>query len=295
MTRAKDISKILTDADISGNIDVDGVTNLDVVDIDGTLNVQGETTLQTHLNMGDGDIIKLGASADLQIQHNGSGSYVSDSGTGYLFLQGAAQIRLQNPSGANYAIFADGGASTLYHNNAAKIATASTGVNVTGAITASSGNVTITDGNLVVAAGHGIDFSAQTATSVTGASATAELLDHYETGTWTPVVAGLTLATTQGHYTRIGNMVYYGVKLTMPVTTATTHMKITGVPFNNITDTYGGSLIYTNSAIIDSMIITTVGNGGEIQFYRASAAFATYANYNGALVRVSGAYRTDAA
>ena len=50
MTRAKDISKILTDADISGNIDVDGVTNLDVVDIDGavdmasTLNVTGAIT-----------------------------------------------------------------------------------------------------------------------------------------------------------------------------------------------------------------------------------------------------------
>ena len=50
MTRAKDISKILTDADISGNIDVDGVTNLDVVDIDGavdmasTLQVDGAIT-----------------------------------------------------------------------------------------------------------------------------------------------------------------------------------------------------------------------------------------------------------
>ena len=41
MTRAKDISKILTDADISGNIDVDGVTNLDVVDIDGALTQDG--------------------------------------------------------------------------------------------------------------------------------------------------------------------------------------------------------------------------------------------------------------
>ena len=39
MTRAKDISKILTDANISGNIDVDGVTNLDVVDIDGAVDM----------------------------------------------------------------------------------------------------------------------------------------------------------------------------------------------------------------------------------------------------------------
>jgi hypothetical protein len=42
----------------------------------------GETTLQTHLNMGDGDIIKLGASADLQIYHDGSNSYISEQGTG---------------------------------------------------------------------------------------------------------------------------------------------------------------------------------------------------------------------
>ena len=157
MTRAKDISKILTDADISGNIDVDGVTNLDVTDIDGTLNVAGETTLQTHLNMGDGDIIKLGASADLQIQHNGSGSYVSDSGTGYLFLQGAAQIRLQNPSGANYAIFADGGASTLYHNNSAKIATASGGVTVTGGVTTTTAS-SIEGGVVFNEASADVDF-----------------------------------------------------------------------------------------------------------------------------------------
>ena len=44
MTRAKDISKILTDADISGNIDVDGTTNLDVVDIDGAVNFAADVT-----------------------------------------------------------------------------------------------------------------------------------------------------------------------------------------------------------------------------------------------------------
>jgi hypothetical protein len=44
MTRAKDISKILTDADISGNIDVDGTTNLDVVDVDGAVNFAADVT-----------------------------------------------------------------------------------------------------------------------------------------------------------------------------------------------------------------------------------------------------------
>jgi hypothetical protein len=43
MTRAKDISKIVSDANFGG-----------------TLDVTGETTLQIHLNMGDRDMIKLG-------------------------------------------------------------------------------------------------------------------------------------------------------------------------------------------------------------------------------------------
>jgi hypothetical protein len=64
MTRAKDISKIVTDANLSG-----------------TLNVTGETTLATHLNMGDNDIIKLGASDDLQIYHTGSASVIKDGGS----------------------------------------------------------------------------------------------------------------------------------------------------------------------------------------------------------------------
>jgi hypothetical protein len=100
----------------------------------GTLGVTGETTLATHLNLGDDDKIKLGASADLEIYHSGSGSYISDTGTGFLFIQGASQIRLQNPSGSNYAIFTDGGASTLYHNNSAKFATTSTGIDITGTV-----------------------------------------------------------------------------------------------------------------------------------------------------------------
>ena len=86
-------------------------------------------------------------------------------------------------------------------------------------------------------------------------------------------------------------MVHFGCKLTMPVTAATTHMIITGAPFTTTGDVFGGSLIYTNSTVIDSMII--VPSGGAIQFYRAGAAFATYAEYSGTLVRVSGAYKAS--
>jgi hypothetical protein len=70
--------------------------------------------------------------------------------------------------------------------------------------------LSLTDGNLIVAAGHGIDFSAQTATSASGASATSELFDHYEEGTWTPTLSNFTVTgatTVNGRYTRIGRQV----------------------------------------------------------------------------------------
>jgi len=74
-------------------------------------------------------------------------------------------------------------------------------------------NVTITSGNIVMAtAGRGIDFSNQ-ADEATGETMTAELLDHYEEGTFTPSLrdgsggnqAGY--ATQQGAYIRIGSLV----------------------------------------------------------------------------------------
>jgi hypothetical protein len=66
------------------------------------------------------------------------------------------------------------------------------------------GNVTISDGNLVVAAGHGIDFSATANGSGTMFS---ELLDDYEEGTWTPTYSGLTAVTGRAHYIKIGKLV----------------------------------------------------------------------------------------
>jgi len=105
-------------------------------------------------------------------------------------------------------------------------------VTVTGAnaMTGESGltfdgtHLSITDGNLVIAtAGHGIDFSAQTASSATGASMAAELLDHYEEGTWTPrhasnneAPSGCTMTTAgggYGHYKRVGSLVFISFNL----------------------------------------------------------------------------------
>ena len=75
-------------------------------------------------------------------------------------------------------------------------------------------NLNITNGNLKFeTAGKGIDFSAQTATSASGASATSEVLDHYEEGTWTPTLTtsnggAFSSSHAYGYYTRVGRIVH---------------------------------------------------------------------------------------
>jgi hypothetical protein len=142
-------TSVFTNLDISGDVDVDGTSNLDIVDIDGavdmasTLAVTGVTTLSTHLVMGDSDIIKLGASADLQIYHDGTHSYVSDTGTGDLRLTGA-NIGLRGATaGDNFIYCTEDGGVTLYYDDAGKLATVTDGVTITGALTKSSGSFTI--------------------------------------------------------------------------------------------------------------------------------------------------------
>ena len=119
MTRAKELSKILSDGNLTG-----------------TLDVTGETTLQSNLNMGDGDIIKLGASADLQIKHSGTISLIDDQGTGVLELRtNGDAIQLTGNSGSDFMVKAvSNGAVELYHDNSKKIETTSSGATVTGSL-----------------------------------------------------------------------------------------------------------------------------------------------------------------
>jgi hypothetical protein len=100
--------------------------------VGGTLGVTGETTLSTHLNMGDSDIIKLGAGADLQIYHDGSNSYIDDAGTGGLILRADNAIYLRSTENENMVYAEKDGGVNLYFNNAAKLSTVTGGINITG-------------------------------------------------------------------------------------------------------------------------------------------------------------------
>jgi hypothetical protein len=100
--------------------------------------------------------------------------------------------------------------------------------NLTAGRAISATQLTLTTGNLIVANGQGIDFSA------TPSTGTSELLADYEEGTWTPIDssgAGLTLTVTAASYTKIGRMVYAYLNITFPATANASTIFIGGLPF----------------------------------------------------------------
>jgi len=98
------------------------------------------TITTSQVNLGDSERLRFGASQDLQIYHDGSNSYVSDQGTGSLFIQ-ATDLILENSAGTNYLYGSSGGTVILYYNGTEKFRTASGGISVTGTVTA-TGNLT---------------------------------------------------------------------------------------------------------------------------------------------------------
>ena len=95
-------------------------------------------TTTADVTFGDNDKAIFGAGSDLQIYHDGSNSYIQDTGTGDLFIDGNTNLVIRDQFGGTVkAEFITNGAVNLYHNNAQKLATTSTGIDVTGTVTAS--------------------------------------------------------------------------------------------------------------------------------------------------------------
>ena len=98
----------------------------------------------------------------------------------------------------------------------------------------SATQLTLSTGNLIVASGQGIDFSA------TPGTGTSELLSDYEEGDWTPVIRGAGTAgtyeqvITRATYTKVGRQVTLQcyIALASVVTGGgTSYLQITGAPF----------------------------------------------------------------
>jgi len=103
--------------------------------------VGGATTFNADVDLQDNDKLKLGTGNDLQIYHDGSNSYIDEGGTGALILK-STNFSFRNAADNEQIMTATAnGAVSLYYDNGVKIATTSTGVDVSGTITDSKGDV----------------------------------------------------------------------------------------------------------------------------------------------------------
>ena len=134
----------------------------------------------------------------------------------------------------------------------------------------SAGDVSINDGNLIVASGHGIDFSA---TGDAGGMS-SELLDDYEEGTWTPAAYGFTIsATYSARYTKIGRLVHINCYVQAASGSGTSQQpQINGLPFTSVSGnsySYGagrlGTGSYNNSSV--DIAFQQQTNSTSVKFY----------------------------
>ena len=93
-------------------------------------------TMTGNLSFGDNDKAIFGAGSDLQIYHDGSNSYISDTGTGDLRISGSTNVDIRDVGGYKTFRGVSRGEAILYHDNNQKLATTSTGIDVTGTVTA---------------------------------------------------------------------------------------------------------------------------------------------------------------
>jgi cytoskeletal protein CcmA (bactofilin family) len=111
------VGKLLTTA---GGIRVTGDTDTDTITVSGDARIQGNVYLENNRGVYMGD--------------TNSGYLYSDGTHLYLRVGGSGNLNLQVNVGESALVAAPNGATTLYHDNNAKLATAATGIDVTGTV-----------------------------------------------------------------------------------------------------------------------------------------------------------------
>jgi hypothetical protein len=186
---------------LASKVDVNGLSDGIILDADADTTISADTDDQIDIKVGNADILNITNSSSDAVITQG----VQDKDILFKGNDGGSAVT------ALTLDMSDAGAATL--NN----------------------GLTLTDGNLVVASGHGIDFSANSAAT----GMTTELLDHYEEGTWSPQLKSsdgtnftMNSGNDVGYYMRIGNKVFFhAYVVSTSINSAGQQVQCAGLPF----------------------------------------------------------------
>jgi hypothetical protein len=134
-----------------------------------------------------------------------------------------------------------------------------------------------------------------------GGTGSANKLDDYEEGTWTPTLvngfSSVTYASTNGWYVKVGGVVHFNARISYSsATRSALRVHIEGLPYTSLNDSGQSGNAYFGyvSAVANTVQGYISANGTKIELYidGSSDLLASSCNSNG-LFHVSGSYPTS--
>jgi hypothetical protein len=197
---------VSTETFVTDNLYVTGVSTFI-----GNARFDGDIDANGNIYLGDTETIYLGDANDLQIYHNGSNSYIDDSGTGSLIFKSNIYSFRNTGDSEQIAKFNENGSVELYYDNSKKLETTSTGITVTGTVSATSFNGSLTGNADTATNSTNVNLLARNTENAThyvtfGTSTTGNQRLNTDTGlTYNPSTNTLTATTFSGNATTATN------------------------------------------------------------------------------------------
>ena len=239
----------------ASELDLNGASDKLILDTDGVTTISADTDDQIDIKVGNADILNITNSSSDAVITQG----VQDKDILFKGNDGGSAVT------ALTLDMSDAGAATL--NN----------------------GLTLSDGDLTLASGHGINFAA---TGDGSGSMTGELLDDYEEGTWTPTQANVSITVTSAKYRKIGNIVHLSAYLVWPTTSDGNSAKIGGLPYTVTGGQHYGYQVGRVGNQSTMIVIQANASTTEADFYNEADAGLVNSDFSGQYVLFSGAYFT---
>ena len=259
-------SSTTSDADVQLTLPVDDGTANQYLKTDGSGALSWATVASvggaTGVDFNDNVKIRSGTGNDIEIYHNGSNSYISNS-TGNLMITGnnSDKIHIRAHASNQEIVCVPGAAVELYHNDTKQCETSATG--------------------LAFPSGKGIDFSADSS----GGGMTSELLDDYEQGTWTPTInsGGSSITSSNTVYCKVGNLVTITCNLESIGTQNGSTLKLGGIPYTPISggNARGACAAHSVNSGHSGWITADVRSNGLIHFIESDSDNSNWADMTG--------------
>jgi len=138
-----------------------------------------------------------------------------------------------------------------------------------------------------------------------GGTGSANYLDDYEEGTWTPIIRGSssagtgTYTTQQGTYTKIGNVVKFQAEITWTSHTGTGQLEVRNYPFTSTNEIspislrFEGGPTFSSGSYVQAFVNPNSTTSGTAQTNPSTSAYTSVVISNTGTVIVNGVYKTS--